>query len=148
MKKIAVVLMILAMTLSLVACGGGSDMQDGTYRAEYSTFDDYGWKDFVELTITDGEITNVISDCISEDGVLKSEDEEYAAMMTEYGSPITPDAFYPLLEESLMNTQNPGEIDMVANATDSSTAFKLLASELVSKNVKDGDSEVLIVDRP
>ncbi len=148
MRKILAVLLVFTLVATLTGCGGGSDMQDGTYRAEYGSFDDYGWKDFVELTITDGEITNVIADCVNEAGDFKSEDEEYAATMTEYGSPITPDAFYPLLEESLMNTQNPGDIDMVANATDSSTATKLLASELISKNVKDGDSEVLVVDRP
>ena len=45
MKKIlaAVLAMVFALAL-LTACG--SSMKDGTYRAEYSSFDDHGWKDF------------------------------------------------------------------------------------------------------
>ena len=55
---------------------------DGTYRAEFKDFDENGWKDFVEVTIVDSQLNEVVFDSISENGEkLKSEDESYKAEM-------------------------------------------------------------------
>ena len=43
--------------------------RDGSYRAEAADFDQSGWKDYVQLTVSDGKVTEIEYDAISkEDG--------------------------------------------------------------------------------
>ena len=138
MKKIlaAVLAMVFALAL-LTACG--SSMKDGTYRAEYSSFDDHGWKDFV------GKITAVDYDAVNEEGTRKSEDAAYKESM-EPVSGTYPEKFSSELEQQLVDKQEVKKVDTVAGATNSSDAFKVLATEAL-KNAKNGKTDAAIVTR-
>ncbi|MBC8546778.1 FMN-binding protein [Clostridiaceae bacterium NSJ-31] len=144
MKKIlaAVLAMVFALAL-LTACG--SSMKDGTYRAEYSSFDDHGWKDFVEVTVSSGKITAVDYDAVNEEGTRKSEDAAYKESM-EPVSGTYPEKFSSELEQQLVDKQEVKKVDTVAGATNSSDAFKVLATEAL-KNAKNGKTDAAIVTR-
>ncbi len=66
MKKFKILSMILGMSLFLVACGGDSEtettdsakMEDGVYFATAEVADN-GWMQYIEVTVKDGEVTDV-----------------------------------------------------------------------------------------
>ena len=145
MKKVLVALLALMFCLSLFA-GCSSSMKDGSYKAEFSSFDDHGWKDFVELTIKDGKITEVNFDSINEEGLLKSEDESYQENM-EPVSGTYPEKFFPELENQLLEKQEIKKVDTVTGATNSSDAFKILVTEIMDKGASKGNTDTIIVER-
>lgn len=134
MKKILALSLVLILSISiLVGCQQSQDMtyEDGTYTAE-SEIDDHGWKGVINITVKDGKITEVNYDEFNEDGDRKSEDQDYSKSM-ENASGVTPADAYGQLEDALVNTQNPDQIDAVAGATSSSEQFKELAKEALNK---------------
>ena len=148
MKKIikAMVVAVMCM-LAFTACSTDSftNLQDGTYRAEYKDFDVYGWKDYIEITVTDGEISQLVFDSINMDGeTLKSESESYKNEMEPivgtYPAKYNADLINQFLESGKISA-----IDVVAGATQSTGSFKTLLTNIVP-NVQGGDTAVVIVD--
>lgn len=101
--------------------------EDGTYDAELEP-DQRGWKSTVEVTVANGEITEVNYDEVDEDGNLKSEDEEYNERWREASGIAAPEA-YEDLEAQLIATQDIEEVEVVTGATSSTNSFK----EVVAK---------------
>lgn len=132
MKRFLSLALVLILSISvLVACDSGDkSYEDGNYTAE-TDFDDKGWKGVIDVTVEDGEITSVTYDELDEEDNKKSEDEEYAESM-EGAAGITPEDAYEQLEEALINTQDPEQIDAVAGATGSTEQFKKLAEEALN----------------
>ena len=126
MKRIFTVLCVLALALGLAACGA-APIEDGTYRAEYDSFDVNGYKDFVEITFADGTVTSVVMDAVCEaDGSLKSESEEYKeSMQTVVGT--YPEKYYTdLINQDIQSGSSEG-VEIVAGATSTSNSMvKLL----------------------
>lgn len=143
-KAISILLISIFLATALIACGGGGGgYKDGTYKATYDDFDEHGWKAYVEIVISDGEISDVDFDYVNEDGDIKSEDEEYNALMKEK-SGSSPEEFSPALEQQLIEKQNVKEIDNITGATHSVENFKKLA-EAALKNAKSGNTEEAII---
>lgn len=120
-------------------------LTDGTYRAEFRDFDSNGWKDYVEVTIVDGELSEVVFDSINEDDTkIKSEDESYKAEMEQmvgtYPAKYNKDLINQFLESGKITT-----VDIVAGATESTGNFKTLIIEAMA-NATIGDTEVEIVE--
>ncbi|MPW26643.1 FMN-binding protein [Alkalibaculum sp. M08DMB] len=107
-----------------------ADATDGTYTAEGEA-DTYGWKHFVELEISEKQITSVNFDYENAEGIMKSEDEAYAASMEATGT--TPDVFIPELEAQLLAKQDISAIDGVSGATQSTEHFTVLVKEALGK---------------
>ena len=129
-KKLSLVLVVvLALSVLTVGCGKKSDVayKDGTYRSE-SQVDDRGWKSTIEIEVEEGKIVNVDYEEVNEEGLKKSEDEEYAETMKST-SGVSPAEAYEQLEEALVKSQNPEDVDAVSGATTSSETFKELAKE-------------------
>lgn len=114
-------------TLPAGSEGGQGNLNDGTYDAEGDP-DERGWKGYISVTVAGGEITEVDYDEIDKDGKKKSEDDEYAKNMKN-ASGVAPEEAFKQLEDSLLETQNVEEVEMVSGATDSSNRFKELANE-------------------
>lgn len=110
--------------------GGQCSMQDGTFDAEGEP-DDRGWKGYISITVAGGQITEVDYDELDKDGNKKSEDDEYAKNMKN-ASGVAPEEAYKQLEDSLIETQNVEEVEVVSGATDSSNRFKELANEALA----------------
>ncbi len=104
-------------------------LEDGDYMAE-ANYDERGWKPFVEMTVADGKISMVNFDYITEDGKLKSEDEEYNKAMKEK-SGTNPSEYMPALENNLMEAQDVEMVDNVTGATNSSDNFKALVKAIM-----------------
>lgn len=118
---------------------------DGTYRAEFKDFDENGWKDFVEVTIVDSQLNEVVFDSISENGdKLKSEDESYKAememMVGTYPAKYNKDLINQFIESGKVTG-----VDIVAGATESTGNFKTLIVEAML-NAASGETEVEIVE--
>ena len=144
---------LLAMVLAAGALTGcstreistGTTLVDGTYKAEFRDYDANGWKDYVELTVKDGELYEVVYDSASEKGTkLKSEDEGYKADMEAivgtYPAKYSKDLINQFLESGKVTA-----VDIVAGATESTGNFKTLVMA-VMKAAADGDTETVIVE--
>ncbi|MBR5805863.1 MAG: FMN-binding protein [Oscillospiraceae bacterium] len=117
---------------------------DGTYRAEFAQFDANGWKDYVEVTIADGELNEVVFDSVNEKEQLKSEDESYKSEMEQmvgtYPAKYNKDLINQFLESGKITS-----VDIVAGATESTGNFKTLIVEAM-KSANSGSTEVVIVE--
>ncbi|MBE6866837.1 MAG: hypothetical protein IJN77_05290 [Oscillospiraceae bacterium] len=121
-----------------------ASLTDGTYRAEFAQFDANGWKDYVEVTIADGELNEVVFDSVNEKEQLKSEDESYKAEMEQmvgtYPAKYNKDLINQFLESGKITA-----VDIVAGATESTGNFKTLIVEAM-KSANSGNAEVVIVE--
>jgi len=168
MKKLLATL-TLSSALLLAACGGeeaqetgdagsteetteqttdqeasGADLQDGTYRIEETAPGGSGWQEALEMTVEGGEITGANFESVDEDGNNKIDDEEYQETMTE-ASDVGPQEFIPALEESLVENQNPEDVEAVSGATGTSEKFQDYASQL-TEAAQEGNTETIEVD--
>lgn len=149
MKKILFGL-TLASSLVLAACGADEGTTDDaatgdeTYRIEDQNFGETGWKEALEITVVDGEITDANWESVDEDGNNKIEDEDYQEAMS--GSvDVGPQDYIPALEESLVDAQDPANVEVVSGATSTSEKFQDYAQQLVDA-VEEGNSETIQVD--
>ncbi len=150
MKKI--ISFVLSAVFAMGAFTGCSESQianttltDGTYRAEFKDFDENGWKDFVEVTIVDNQLDEVVFDSINEAGdKLKSEDESYKAEMEQMVGTYPAKYNKDLINQFIQSGKVTG-VDIVAGATESTGNFKTLIVEAMS-NAATGDTEVEIVE--
>ena len=117
---------------------------DGTYRAEFAQFDANGWKDYVEVTVVEGQLDQVVFDSVDEKGNLKSEDASYKAEMEQmvgtYPAKYNKDLINQFLESGKITA-----VDIVAGATESTGNFKTLIIEAM-ENATTGNTEVEIVE--
>lgn len=148
MKKIFTFILLGALSVGLLAgCSDSStdELVDGTYRAEFKECDDYGWKDFVELTVKDGELYEVVFDGENEDCTkLKSEDESYENQMKEIVGTY-PAKYNKDLINQFLSSGKVSKVDIVAGATESTGNFKTLIMAAMEKAM-DGDTELSVVD--
>ncbi len=141
MKKILCLFTVVVMLFAFVSCGG-SEFKDGTYRAKQAE-EDYGWSEFVEITVEGGKITKVVFDAENASGALKSADESYRAQM-EPVSGTYPAAFYPDYAKQLLEKQDIKNVEVLTGATVSYNRFILLVDAL-EENMKNGDTTVKTV---
>lgn len=147
MKKFIKLMAVVICVFAFTACSEASftNLQDGTYRAEYKNFDVYGWKDYIEVTVENGEISELVFDAVNiEDGSLKSEDENYKSEMEPivgtYPAKYNADLINQFLESGKISA-----VDVVAGATQSTGSFKTLLTNIVP-NIKEGNIEIVLVD--
>lgn len=129
-KKLSLIL-ILVLSLSIVSgCGANKEYENGSHTAETS-YDDRGWKSTIEVVVEDGKIVDAIYEEINEEGVKKSEDEEYAKIMEETKGTY-PKKAYGELKDSLISKQDPNKVDGVTGATSSSEKFIKLSKDALN----------------
>ncbi len=152
MKKLVTLILSAALSLSmLTACAGEelSEIQlvDGTYRVEFEEFDGLGWKDYVEVTVLDGDLTEVIFDSLNEEGELKSEDAGYKAQMDAMNVGTYPAKYNQDLINQFLEGKSVDNIDVVAGATIATDSFKALMTEAML-NAYMGESETALIENP
>ena len=96
--------------------------KDGTYTGT-TPYDAFDYRHEVEIVIENGRITEVDYNEVKKDGHGKQEDEEYCDEMSVSGT--TPAIAYPVLEETLLASQNMMDVDAVSGATYSLYRFRL-----------------------
>ena len=148
MKKLIKLLCVTVLCLfAFTACSESSftNLKDGQYRAEYKNFDAYGWKDFIEVTVVDGEISQLVYDAVNiENGTLKSEDEAYKKQMEPivgtYPAKYTKDLINQFMENNTISA-----VDVVAGATQATGSFKTLLTN-IAPSLQSGNTEIVLVD--
>lgn len=147
MKKLLVGL-TLASSLVLAACGGEETtqdgMQDGSYRIEELNFGETGWKEALEITVAEGEITDANWESVNEDGLNKIEDDNYQETMIGTDG-VGPQDFIPGLEDALVEAQDPADVEVISGATGTSEKFQDYAQQLVDA-AEAGNTETIEVD--
>lgn len=122
---------------------------DGTYRAQYADFDEYGWKETVTVKIKNGKVSVTSFDAVSKDNEKrkKTNDDDYAAQWKEKAG-ITPNEAFDQLMKNFESADNDvTKVDNVAGATVSSNRFKLLVGEILATTARDGNKKILEVKR-
>jgi major membrane immunogen (membrane-anchored lipoprotein) len=146
MKKLSLILVLVLVVCAVTACTGEIKIVDGTYRAEYSDFDQQGYKEFIEITFEDGLVTKIVADAVSGiDGSLKSESEEIKAAMEPVVGTFPAKYYQDLINQYIQNP-TADSIDIVAGATSSSNSFISLMKAL-EKAVRAGNTEPVVIDR-
>ena len=151
MKKLLAGL-TLSSALLLAACGsddaadtaGEGGLQDGTYSLEELNFGETGWKESLEIIVADGEITDASFSSLDEMGNSKIDSDEYQEAMSNVVE-VGPQDFIPTLEESLVDVQNPADVEVVTGATSTSEKFKDYADQLVAA-AEEGNTDTIEVD--
>lgn len=118
-----------------------ASLSDGTYRAAEEEYDSTGFRNTVELTVANGEITAVNWDAEQENGKTKKElSREGNYVMSETGLPWHKQA--EILELVLLDVQDPsrivyepesGKTDAYSGATISISPFVILADEALDE---------------
>ena len=119
-------------------------LQDGKYRIEDENFSENGWKEALEMTVTDGEITDAYWESVNEEGINKIEDEDYQETMTNV-SGLGPQDFIPALENDLVDKQDPSDVEIISGATHTAEKFQDYAKQLVDA-AEEGNTETITVD--
>ncbi len=122
-NKIFVMITILAVVVTLSACGGKAKLKDGVYEAE-SSKDDSGGYATVKLVVKNGEIDNVQYNSFQKDGKLKDEN---------YGKSAGNDAFFEKAQiavkgiksyqEQINEVKDINKVEVVSGATISYNQF-------------------------
>lgn len=119
-------------------------LQDGDYRIEDAELGETGWKEALEMTVANGEITDATWESLNEDGENKLEDEDYQETMTETDG-VGPQDFIPALEDDFVDKQDPADVEIISGATGTSEKFQEYAQQLVDA-AKEGNTETIVVE--
>lgn len=142
------ILAVITVVLILIFAGCSNPnviIVDGTYRAEFDTFDSSGYKDFVEVTFKDGLAVSVSADAVKADGTLKSMDNGLRDAMSGVINTYPEKYYRDLINQYIANPDSDG-IDVVAGATESSNNFIELL-KAVEKAVVNGEPGTVTVKR-
>ncbi|MCI6958685.1 MAG: FMN-binding protein [Oscillospiraceae bacterium] len=131
--------------LLLVGCG----FKDGTYTAEFQSFDSLGYKDRLQITVEGGVITDAQFDGVNEQGGLKSEDEAYAKRMRPLCG-ADPAGIRQYYSDALTGLDDPKDLeaDGISGATVSAQHFEALWQALHSPMKKGETAPVVVADIP
>lgn len=138
----------IAATLTIAACGGGSEpgaisgLQDGTYFGTSEFTDANGWAPFLQIQVEGGRIADALFDYANPVGALKSQDAPYNQRM-KAASGSSPEEFSPALAGALVDNQRL-PVETITGATSSSRWFNQLA-EAVVERARAGDRRVTLL---
>jgi len=124
--------------------GNDYALQDGYYTAEEAGYDSAGWKDYLTICISGGQIIVVEYNSYNPAGFLKSWDMDYMREMntTDGTYPNTYSRYYC---RQLLERQDVEGIDALSGATRSYLSFIEL-SKAVLQNAREGNRSTTLVD--
>lgn len=148
MKKCKMAVLLLVFVFILGGCGAKEQemgMQDGSYTAQMSDYS-FGWKEYVTITVKNGEIVATEYNAENASGFIKSWDNAYMNNMKPV-SGTYPNEYTRYYAAQLTGQTSVPEIETLTGATSSGANFRLLAQAVVEQALK-GDSTVAIVESP
>lgn len=108
--------------------------KDGTYRLEGESFDNTGWKPFMEMTFKNGEVVDVVFDYTNVDSTKpnKTEDDFYNdVMLKKIG--VNPRIYTKEFAIELLIEQSPDDIDGVSGASASTKEVQIMSKRIFEK---------------
>ncbi len=146
MKYKIITSMLIAAVLLLAGCGENQNpatMQDGTYTAQMSEYS-HGWREFVTITVKNGEVVTAEYNAENPSGFIKSWDTAYMNnMKTVTGT--YPNEYTRYYAAFLKGQKDVPEFDALTGASNSGANFKRLSEAVVNK-AKQGDSTIALVE--
>lgn len=144
MKKWKMAGIILVLALALTGCGPDQQtgMQDGSYTAQMSDYSN-GWREYVTITVKNGEIVTAEYNAENASGFIKSWDNAYMNNMKSV-SGTYPNEYTRYYAAQLTGQTEAPEIELLAGATSSGTNFQKLSQAVVGQAMK-GDSTIAVV---
>lgn len=141
-------LLLLALAVGLLLTLGGcaikqQELKDGYYCAEMAAYKN-GWKEFVNIRVSRGEIVSVEYNAKNAAGFIKSWDMGYMRRMNSNAGTY-PNRYTRSYGAALLEAQTPTGIDIVTGATSSGGTFKAMCAALLEK-AQAGDSTIAIVE--
>jgi major membrane immunogen (membrane-anchored lipoprotein) len=143
--------MLILLTASCSAgegrAGSGSQkLADGYYTAEGTSYDSYGWKDYITIYVDNNNIATVEYDAKNASGFLRSWDMDYMRLMGgQFG--IYPAVYSREYSAALLRLQGPEGIDALTGATKSYNVFTILAKTAISQ-ARANNKNVALVELP
>lgn len=144
MQRLLAGLLTLLCLGMLTGCTPDDTYTDGTYTAVFKEYDSYGYKEFVTVTVSDGQVTELVYDALNEAGTLRTQDEKYRQNM-ESVADTYPEKYTTDLINQYMEKRNIDEVDAIAGATWSTDSFKALFNAVLP-NMLSGDETAQQVD--
>ena len=146
-RKLLVLAIVWILAAFLSACSdNASDLHTGYYSAETASFDTHGWKEYITIYVSDNTIVTVEYNARNASGFIKSWDLDYMrTMMAKAGT--YPNEYTRAYSVSLLNWQDPENIDAMTGATHSYHTFQLLAEAAIGQS-KAGDKQMALVETP
>ena len=136
---------ILLLLFLLCAChGDASQMKSGFYSAEAAGFDDYGWKEYITLYVSNNTIVTVDYNAKNASGFIKSWDMDYMGLMNSADGTY-PNKYTREYGEALLRLQDPSQVDAITGATHSYDSFQRLAAAAIAQ-ARAGNGDVAYVD--
>lgn len=145
MKIYKAVWLFLACAFFLSGCGAeqAKGLQDGNYTAQMSEYS-HGWREYVTITVKNGEIVSTEYNAENASGFIKSWDSAYMNnMKSKMGT--YPNEYTRYYAAQLTGQKSAPEIELLAGATSSGGNFKKLALAVVEQAEK-GDSALAVVE--
>lgn len=133
----------LAILSSLTGCNPIGTYQDGVYTAQFENYDSNGYKDMIQVTVENNEVTQILYDAVKEDGTLRNYDAKYGEKMVEFQG-TSPERYSKDLINQFMAANGIKGVDSVAGATYSSRCFISLYLALET-NMVNQDESLLVV---
>jgi len=146
-RNLPVLAMVWILVTFLSACSDDtSALHTGYYSAEAASFDSHGWKEYITIYVSDNTIVTVEYNARNASGFIKSWDLDYMRdMMAADGT--YPNEYARAYSVSLLNWQDPKNIDAITGATHSYHSFQLLAEAAIGQS-KAGDKQMALVEIP
>lgn len=143
-KRFLLLLCAVGLTLALGGCAAKQqELVDGYYCAEMGTYIN-GWKEFVTIRVSGGEIVSVEYNAKNASGFIKSWDMKYMRTMNAFAGTY-PNRYTRTYGASLLEVQAPEGIDTVSGATSSGGNFRAMSAALQEK-ARAGDTTLALVD--
>lgn len=114
--------------------------EDGTYKVSEAEFS-YGWKAYLQVSISEDKLTMVDFDALDEDGNKKSETTEDEYPMTPHPSVWLPQYQLSLMDADILNFS---AIDAISGATNSNNITTIMMKVLLEA-AKTGNTEEIII---
>ncbi len=143
MKRILSLFLAAFLAVSLTACGGGTDLQDGYYTAQAAKYS-HGWREFITIMVKDGSIVSVEYNAENASGFIKSWDNAYMQTML-HSNGTYPNEYTRYYAGQLLEEQGMENIDALTGASSSYGSFQQLAAAVLEQARK-GDSSIVFVD--
>ncbi len=138
MKKIFSLTFLIVCFMSFA-----TQYKDGTYSAQ-SSKPYHGWLSVVQLTIKDGEVSNIIIEDFNKDNVKRSDNIKANQELKKDTGSTYPDMVNNF--KSQFNAKkNVDDIDQIAGATKQNKIFKKLTKAALS-NAEKGDTTRALFD--
>ncbi len=136
---------LAAALFSLTGCQKTGGLQDGYYTAKAAEYS-HGWKEFVTITVKDGQIVATEYNAENPSGFIKSWDNAYMQIMNGVTGTY-PNEYTRNYAAQLVKNQSADGLSAIAGASTSAGSFELLAQAVIQQ-AQSGDSQTVIVQIP